>query len=118
VGVISPEEMRRYRPAEWPQLTIGAVMQWRGSLLAFKPEDDLKHSLDKMTAKPTLYAAVIGEGGGYYGMLYLADIPRFLQMQQSLGLVSPDGRRQFGPELLNRPDEAERPVVNNLDKVA
>lgn len=121
LGVLSLEQFRKTPPAEWGQLRVVDVMTRRGSLLAFRPEDDLQQALETMAAKPAFYAAVIGEGGQFAGLLYLSDIPRLLEMQQILS-----GTDQSG-ESMTRPasetgkdgrDNSQPTQPHELDKVA
>ncbi len=110
LGVLSPEMVRKYPVNDWAQLKVIEVMLRRGSLLAVRPTDELQTTLEMMQAKPALFAAVIDQWGQFAGILYLADVPRYLEMQQRLGLVGPDGERTE----LNRP----RPVTEAQDGAA
>lgn len=94
VGVVSPDEVRKYPPQNWNHLRVSDVMLRRGSLLAVRPEDDLQETLEKMQAKPAFFAAVIGEWGQFAGLVYVADIPRYLELQQRLGLLDQNGQRR------------------------
>jgi len=118
LGVLQPEQLRQIKPLEWSQKRVVEVMTRRGSLLAFRPGDVLQQALEQMVAKPTTYAAVIGDGGQFAGLLYLSDIPRFLEMQQFLGVVDQNGdRRDLSPTESVVPEGANaRP--RELDKVA
>jgi len=119
LGVLQPEQLRQVKPAEWSQNRVVDVMTRRGSLLAFRPDDDLQYALEQMAAKPTLYAAVIGEGGQFAGLLYLSDIPRFLEMQRIMGLVDENGEpRNTPPTGSVVPDNTTAPRPRELDKVA
>jgi len=118
LGVLQPEQLSQVKPAEWSQNRIVAVMTRRGSLLAFRPDDDLQQALDQMAAKPTLYAAVIGEGGQFAGLLYLSDIPRFLEMQRILGLVDANGEPRNTPPTGPVASDSDSSRPRELDKVA
>ena len=121
LGVLSLEQFRKTPPAEWGQLRVVDVMTRRGSLLAFRPEDDLQQALDTMTSKPALYAAVIGEGGQFAGLLYLTDIPRLLEMQQILSGTNRNGEQTPWPPAENGKsgtDNSQPTQPHELDKVA
>lgn len=90
MGIFNPwEAAQKYPPADWQNLTVQNVMTWRGSLLAFRPEDDLQAALQTMVEKQTPYAAVIGDLGQFAGLIYLADFPRFMQLREKFGLAEP-----------------------------
>lgn len=90
VGVVHPDHIRKHTPAEWAQLWVTDVMTRRGSLLALRPDDDLQDAVKQMNERPALFAPVIGRWGQFAGMLYLADIPRYLDMQYRFNLVNTD----------------------------
>lgn len=81
MGTLSLEQLAKIPAPERAQVRVERVMTVRGSLLALRPEDDLQASEKTLRAKPVSYAAVIGEGGQFAGLLYLRDIARFLEMQ-------------------------------------
>lgn len=97
LGTLSLEQLRKISPTERMQMRVEKVMTRRGSLLALRSEDDLQLGLDTMIAKPVVYAAVIGEGGQFAGLLYLRDIPRLLEMQPLLTPIDP----KVGPPTLS-----------------
>jgi len=119
LGTLSLEQLRKTSPAMREQLRVEKAMTRRGSLLGLRPDDDLQVAVDQMVAKPALYAAVIGEGGRFAGLLYLSDIPRFLEMQQLL-----KSRKTAGEPAavngLNGPTDVTTnpPQTPKLDKVA
>lgn len=93
LGVINPETVRKLGPEQWQQTRVVDVMERRGSLLAFKPEEALQPSLEKLATKPAQYGVVIGEGGQFAGLIYLQDLPRFVEMRQVLDQLDPKGQR-------------------------
>ncbi|HEX2914915.1 MAG TPA: site-2 protease family protein [Chloroflexia bacterium] len=84
VGAVNLLQLRKYPPAEWANLSLNEVMLRRGSMLAFRPQDDLQEAFEKMAAKPATLGAVIGEGGYYSGMIFAQDLGRYIEMQRSL----------------------------------
>jgi Zn-dependent protease len=96
LGTLSLAQLRKISPAERVQMRVEKVMTRRGSLLALRSEDDLQSSMKTLAAKPVVYAAVIGEGGQFAGLLYLRDIPRLLEMQPLLTPIDP----KVGPPTL------------------
>ncbi len=104
LGLISPDVVRQARPEEWSSKRVEQTMTRRGSLLAFRPQDDLQTSLNTMMAKPAVVAAVIDPAGQFAGLIYLRDLPRYIETQRLLGQL-----RAASP--LTRPE-------NGLDKAA
>ncbi len=122
LGVLNLEALRQIKPADWSQTPVSSVMLRRGSLLAYRPDEDLQATIALMTAKPALYAAVIGDGGQFAGLFYLADVPRYIEMQQTLGLLDQNGNRPELPKSdgpSGNEDNSNRPQQPRpLDKVA
>jgi predicted transcriptional regulator len=107
LGTLSLEQLHKITPAKREQVSVEKVMSRRGSLLGLRPEDDLQSSMKTLSAKPAVYGAVIGEGGQFAGLLYLSDVPRFLEMQQLLGPLD----HKVEPF-----DLPATPIINNQDE--
>ncbi len=124
LGTLSLEQLRKTKPVERGQMRVDKVMTRRGNLLAVRPEDDLQASMKTLAAKPASYGAVIGEGGQFAGLLYLSDIPRFLEIQQ---LLDPSVERSDEPSSIKSKSQGgasddnvgpPQPHESGLDKVA
>ncbi len=118
LGVLNLDQVRKLNPTDWSQKRVIDVMARRGSLLAFRPEQDLQQALDQMKAKPAFYAAVIGDGGQFAGLLYLSDLPRFLEMQRMLAMVDQKQEQPDEPSTRGGDHTTPRPQPGGLDKAA
>lgn len=125
LGTLSFAQLFKISAAERAEVRVEWVMTRRGTLLSLRPEDDLQTSMKLLTAKPVTYAAVIGDGGQFAGLLYLSDIPRFLEIQQLLSPIEP----KVGPPNLPTASQGKdgptddkarhsQPPESELDKVA
>jgi Zn-dependent protease len=92
VGVFNPAETAKKFPfgqTDWNTLRVRDTMTWRGSLTVFHPEADLRPSIEKLVEGQRAFAAVIGDGGQFIGIMYLSDVPRFLQMREQMATFQP-----------------------------
>jgi Zn-dependent protease/CBS domain-containing protein len=79
LGLVSLASIRKVPAAEWPQTTVGAVMQAAGSLATATPEEPLEKAFEQL-ARDDLDQLPVLDDGRLVGMLQRRDVTRWLEL--------------------------------------
>jgi Zn-dependent protease/CBS domain-containing protein len=83
IGMVCLQDIRKFPPAAWDQITVSRVMTPADQLAVTTPEENAGTALDKLTRRDVQQVPVVEEGR-LVGLLRRRDILRWLQLQAEL----------------------------------
>ena len=91
LGIVTVTDVRAVPQERWPTTRVAEVMV-RDPIYSVSPSTDLSEAL-RLLAEHDLNQVVVLRDGELVGMVSRADIMRYLQFRQELGMRSPGGGR-------------------------
>ncbi len=93
VGIISLTDVKPIPPSQWARRRVAEVMT-RAPLWTVRPQDDLAEAL-RLLAEHDIHQLLVVDDDRLLGLLDRADLLRFLQFQNELGVADHPRRRRW-----------------------